>query len=357
MKVSGVLMRWSGCTLVARFLHLSATSSFTLSNITILTFSSVPFSIRLTHFPNLIGAFDFTLWPSPRIRRYVCVPHPDLSYRRAHMECLSLLVRFCRYMNVPIASAQDCRGSPKLCDIAQVPLVVMLFSEGEYGTNKMIQMSCSSQSPFIRLLPAPLHGRTSLFWPFCSPLDWPTSQIQLVYSISPSTGHFHGVAITPSYYTPNWFPSVSSRCLQYVVLVMFYLCGMGEAAGGGRTTSTCNLDSPPPGLSDGLAVNWRHGCLTFVEHNISGLLHSQLGDPHLITTFVLVSSRGFSLDLIQNSDMTYPLWEQMTQLPMQLTMPNTWRTSEEGCGAPGQTPEQAEEYIRTIQQPNMSQWK
>jgi len=55
--------------------------------------------------------------------------------------------------------------------------------------------------------------------------------------------------------------------------------------------STHNLDSPPPGLSDGPAVNWRHGHLTFVEHNISGLLHSQLGDPHLITTFVLVSQQ------------------------------------------------------------------
>jgi len=38
-----------------------ATSSFALSNITILTFLSVPFSIRLTHFPNLISGSDFTL--------------------------------------------------------------------------------------------------------------------------------------------------------------------------------------------------------------------------------------------------------------------------------------------------------
>jgi len=42
-----------------------ATSSFALSNITILTFLSVLFSIRLTHFPNSIGAFDFT--PLPRL--------------------------------------------------------------------------------------------------------------------------------------------------------------------------------------------------------------------------------------------------------------------------------------------------
>jgi len=79
------------------------------------------------------------------------------------MECSSLLVRFCRYMNVPIASAQDCGGSPKLHDIAQVPLVVTLFDEGEYGTDKMIWMLRSLQSPFIRLLPVPLHGQTSLF--------------------------------------------------------------------------------------------------------------------------------------------------------------------------------------------------
>jgi len=50
-----------------------------------------------------------------------------------------------------IASAQDHKGSPELCNIAQVPLVAMLFGEGEYGTNKMIQMLCSSQSSFICL--------------------------------------------------------------------------------------------------------------------------------------------------------------------------------------------------------------
>ena len=44
-------------------------------------------------------------------------------------------------MDVPIASAQDRGGSPETCDIAQVPLVVTLFGEGEYGTDKMIQMS------------------------------------------------------------------------------------------------------------------------------------------------------------------------------------------------------------------------
>ena len=67
------------------------------------------------------------------------------------MECLSLLVQFCRYMNVPIASAQNHRGSLEPCDITQVPLVVTLFGEGEYGTDKMIWMLCSSQSSFIRL--------------------------------------------------------------------------------------------------------------------------------------------------------------------------------------------------------------
>jgi len=91
------------------------------------------------------------------------------------MECSSPLVRFCRYMNVPIASAQDHGGSPKPRDIAQVLLVATLFGEGEYGTDEMIRMSCllqspfirplpaPSQSPFIRPLPAPSHGRTSPF--------------------------------------------------------------------------------------------------------------------------------------------------------------------------------------------------
>jgi len=66
------------------------------------------------------------------------------------MECSSPLVRFCRYMNVPIASAQNCGGSLEPCDIAQVLLVVTLFDEGEYGTDEMIRMSCSLQSSFIR---------------------------------------------------------------------------------------------------------------------------------------------------------------------------------------------------------------
>jgi len=61
-------------------------------------------------------------------------------------------------MNVPIASAQDRGGSPELRDIAQVPLVVTLFDEGEYGTDEMIRMSCLLQSPIIRLLPVPSHG-------------------------------------------------------------------------------------------------------------------------------------------------------------------------------------------------------
>jgi len=59
--------------------------------------------------------------------------------------------RFSGYTNVSIASAQDCGGSPELCDIAWVPLVTMLFSEGEYSTDEMIWMPRSSQSSFIRL--------------------------------------------------------------------------------------------------------------------------------------------------------------------------------------------------------------
>jgi len=59
--------------------------------------------------------------------------------------------RFGGYMNVSIASAQDCGGSPEPCDIAWVPLVAMLFSEGEYGTNEMIRMLRLSQSSFIHL--------------------------------------------------------------------------------------------------------------------------------------------------------------------------------------------------------------
>jgi len=66
-------------------------------------------------------------------------------------------------MNVPITSAQDRRGSPELHNIAQVLLVATLFGEGEYSTDKMIRMSRLSQSPFIRPLPVPSHGQTSLF--------------------------------------------------------------------------------------------------------------------------------------------------------------------------------------------------
>jgi len=54
-------------------------------------------------------------------------------------------------MNVSIASAQDCRGSPEPCDIAWVPFIMMLFGEGEYGTDEMIRMPCLLQSSFIRL--------------------------------------------------------------------------------------------------------------------------------------------------------------------------------------------------------------
>jgi len=66
------------------------------------------------------------------------------------MECSSPLVRFCRYTNAPIASAQNRGGSLELCDIAQMPLVATLFGEGEYGTDEMIRMLHSSQSSFIR---------------------------------------------------------------------------------------------------------------------------------------------------------------------------------------------------------------
>jgi len=66
-------------------------------------------------------------------------------------------------MNVPIASAQNRGGSPELRNITQVSLVAMPFDEGEYGTDKMIRMLHSSQSSFIRLLPVPLHCRTSPF--------------------------------------------------------------------------------------------------------------------------------------------------------------------------------------------------
>jgi len=59
-------------------------------------------------------------------------------------------------MNVPITFAQNRGGSPELCDIAQVPLVVMPFHEGEYGTEEMIQMSHLLQSSFI-------HPATSSF--------------------------------------------------------------------------------------------------------------------------------------------------------------------------------------------------
>jgi len=60
------------------------------------------------------------------------------------------------HSSLSIASAQDREGSPEPCDIAQVPLVAMLFGEGEYGTDKMIQMLRSSQSSFI-------HPATSSF--------------------------------------------------------------------------------------------------------------------------------------------------------------------------------------------------
>jgi len=58
-------------------------------------------------------------------------------------------VRFRIYMNVPIAFAQNHGGSPEPCDIAQVPLVVTPFDEGEYGTEEMIRMSRLLQSSFI----------------------------------------------------------------------------------------------------------------------------------------------------------------------------------------------------------------
>jgi len=53
-------MIWMPHSSQSSFIRL-ATSSFALSNITILMFLSVPFSIRLTHFPNSISGSDFTL--------------------------------------------------------------------------------------------------------------------------------------------------------------------------------------------------------------------------------------------------------------------------------------------------------
>jgi len=46
-----------------------------------------------------------------------------------------------------IASAQDHEGSPEPCDIAQVMLVVMLFGDGEYSTDKMIWVCTRCKVP------------------------------------------------------------------------------------------------------------------------------------------------------------------------------------------------------------------
>jgi len=56
--------------LVAKSLHPSATSSFAWLNITVLTIS---FSIRLTHFLNLIGVFDFTLQQAIFMEQQSCL--------------------------------------------------------------------------------------------------------------------------------------------------------------------------------------------------------------------------------------------------------------------------------------------
>jgi len=147
-------------------------------------------------------------------------------------------------MNVPIASAQDHGGSPKLCNIAQVPLVVTLFGEGEYSTDEMIWMPCLSQSSFICLATSSftLLNITILTISFCIRLTHFPNLI----------GVFNFTLNRPFSWSgnhtfllhPNQFPLVSSHCLWYVVLVMFYLCGIGKAAGGGCTTFTHNLDSP-----------------------------------------------------------------------------------------------------------------
>ena len=58
-------------------------------------------------------------------------PHSDFTTHNSTLPTFSnlpLFATFCRYMNVPIASAQDHRGSPEPCDITQVPLVVMKVS-------------------------------------------------------------------------------------------------------------------------------------------------------------------------------------------------------------------------------------
>jgi len=55
------------------------------------------------------------------------------------------------HSSLSITSAQDHEGSPEPCDITQVLLVAMLFSEGEYSTDKMIWMPHLLQSSFICL--------------------------------------------------------------------------------------------------------------------------------------------------------------------------------------------------------------
>jgi len=192
------------------------------------------------------------------------------------MECSSPLVRFCRYMNVPIASARNRRGSLELCDISQVLLVVTLFDEGEYGTDEMIQMSCSSQSSFIRLatssfawsnitvLTISFSIRLTHFPNLIGVFDFTLQQAifmerQSHLLTTPLTGSLRFLHIASG--------TSSLSCSTYVEWARRQV----EAAP--RSCVTWTPPSCPPGLDDP-AVNRRHGRLAFVKHNISGLLHS-----------------------------------------------------------------------------------
>jgi len=165
------------------------------------------------------------------------------------MECSSPLVRFCRYMNVPIASARNRGGSLELCDIAQVPLVVTLFDEGEYGTDEMIWMSRSSQSSFIHLatssfawlnitiLTISFSIRLTHFPNSIGVFDFTPQQAifmerQSCLLTTPLTGSLQFLRVASS--------TSSLSCSTYVERARQQV----EAAGGGRTTFARNLDSP-----------------------------------------------------------------------------------------------------------------
>jgi len=152
-------------------------------------------------------------------------------------------------MNVPIASARNHRGSLEPCDIAQVPLVVTPFDEGEYGTNEMIQMSRSSQSSFIRLatssfawsnitvLTISFSIRLTHFPNSIGVFDFTPQQAifmerQLRLLTTPLTGSLRFLRVASG--------TLSLSCSTYVEWARRQV----EAAGGGRTMFTCNLDSP-----------------------------------------------------------------------------------------------------------------